>query len=445
MYVGAHISTYVDLKPQAGQVPKRTDFLRRLVRNQWLVGDQALVSAMNFLTSAILARMLGVHDFGIFSVFYILLQYLNSIQLALIVNPMMTLAPQLAQKSERTTFLKGMSGYQFIFSAVSCLLVFLLGFLLPIAERFHSIRTKIVPGIFFPFALTIFCFQAQDWMRRLWYVEERGRTVFINDVISYFGQVMVLLILWKTRTASVRSAYYAVALTSFAAFIVGLKDEEVLATFRQIKTVVRKTWSFGRSLLVASQFQWVGSQGVLIIVAAISGVNAAGGIRAVMALLGPVNVLYQLLDNVIPVRAARAFAKSGKAGLLAYLRRVGLLLYVLVGVPVLSITIAAKPIMALAFGKAFAGFSHLVFWQAIYVMLALLYKGLQYYHRTMGSVGVLARSALVVSVTSVGSCIILSRHYGATGAMIALVIGQILNVGIPLRAVLFGKVNQARA
>jgi O-antigen/teichoic acid export membrane protein len=107
--------------------------------------------------------------------------------------------------------------------------------------------------------------------------------------------------------------------------------------------------------------------------------------------------------------------------------------------------LAARPIMAIAFGKAFAGFAHLVLWQAIYVLLALVYKGLQYYHRTMGSVGVLARSALVVSVVSVASCIILARQYGATGGMIALVVGQVLNVAIPLRALVFRKPNPAEA
>ena len=58
--------------------------------------------------------MLGVHEFGVFSVFYIILQYLNSIQLALIVSPMMTLAPQITGKSERAVFLKGMGGYQYL-------------------------------------------------------------------------------------------------------------------------------------------------------------------------------------------------------------------------------------------------------------------------------------------------------------------------------------------
>lgn len=396
---------------------------------------------MNFLTSAVLARMLGVHDFGVFSVFYIILQYLNSIQVALIVSPMMTLAPQITAKSNRAVFLKGMGGYQYVFSAACC------GFtlLLAVVDRFHLAPSKIDPGVLVPFALSIFFFQAQDWLRRFWYVEERGKAVFVNDVISYVGQVAVLLVLWRIHAATVGAAYYAVASTSLVAFMVGVASEDIWTNLRQVRVVVKETWAFGRSLLVASQFQWVGSQGILIIVAAISGVNAAGGIRAVMALLGPVNVLYQLLDNVIPVRAAREFAKSGRAGLLAYLRRVGILLSVMVGVPVLLISLAAKPIMAIAFGKAFEAFAHLVFWQAIYVLLALLYKGLQYYHRTMGTVGVLARSALIVSVVSVASCIVLARQFGATGGMIALVVGQVLNVFIPLRALVYSKPKPAKA
>jgi O-antigen/teichoic acid export membrane protein len=430
-----------DLPLHAAQKQPQASFRSRILRNQWLVGDQALVSAMNFLTSAVLARMLGVHEFGVFSVFYIILQYLNSIQVALIVSPMMTLAPQITDEPERAVFLKGMGGYQYAFSAACCALTLLLA----LVEKFHLAPAKLDAGVLLPFALSIFCFQAQDWLRRYWYVDERGRAVFVNDVISYVGQVVVLLVLWRMHAATVTSAYYAVAITSLVAFLVGAGREDVWGSVREIKTVVKQTWAFGRSLLVASQFQWVGSQGILIIVAAISGVSAAGGIRAVMALLGPVNVLYQLLDNVIPVRAAREFAKSGRAGLLAYLRRTGLFLSLVVGVPVLLISLAARPIMAIAFGKAFAGFAHLVLWQAIYVLLALVYKGLQYYHRTMGSVGVLARSALVVSVVSVASCIILARQYGATGGMIALVVGQVLNVAIPLRALVYRKPNPAEA
>jgi len=82
-----------DLSAKTASNPsgRRASVLRLLVRNQWLMADQALVSGMNFLTTATLARMLGVHNFGIFSVFYILLQYLNTVPMAIIVSPIMSM------------------------------------------------------------------------------------------------------------------------------------------------------------------------------------------------------------------------------------------------------------------------------------------------------------------------------------------------------------------
>src|SRR3569833_3082839 len=129
-----------------------------------MLADQALVSAMNFLTTALLARILGIHNFGIFSVLYIVLQFANCLQLSLIVSPMLTLGPQLRGEQARTKFLRGMAGYQLLFS-LSCSV--LTGLVL-LAQRFKLMRTGIGADVFLAFAVTIFCFLVQDWLRRYW-------------------------------------------------------------------------------------------------------------------------------------------------------------------------------------------------------------------------------------------------------------------------------------
>ena len=131
-------------------------FRSRILRNQWLVSDQALVSAMNFLTSAVLARMLGVHDFGVFSVFYIILQYLNSIQLALIVSPMMTLALRSPANPNRAVFLKGMGGLSsIVFSAACCAFTVLLA----VVEKFHLAPAKIYQAYLSPSPFRFYSFR----------------------------------------------------------------------------------------------------------------------------------------------------------------------------------------------------------------------------------------------------------------------------------------------
>lgn len=392
--------------------------------------DQALVSFMNFLTTVLLARMLGVYNFGIFSVLWICLQYLLTIQVALNVQPMMSLAPQIADVKERRSFLRGMTGYQYLLSTGCCVII--AGAFL--AQHLHLIRQRVGNEVLVPYMLAVFAFQVQDWFRRLCFVKERGPALFWNDVLSYLGQIAAFFSLWWLHRLSVGAAYYAIGFTSMAAFAVGFALEDMRATPDEIKRSVQRSWNTGRSLLLATQLQWLGYSGVYLVIVAIVGVRAGGGIRAALALMGPVNVLYQLLDNVIPVRAAQIYAEGGGAALVHYLRRATALLVGFVGSSLLLVSIFARPVLTLVFGRAYSGFAILVVWAAVYMCLALLYRSVYYYHRTVGSTGVLARTSMIVSIVSLCGCVILTRYYGAAGGLAAMVIGQVVNIALPLQA-----------
>jgi O-antigen/teichoic acid export membrane protein len=398
----------------------------RLARNQWLLADQVLVSGMNFLTTAMLARMMGIHNFGVFSVFYIVLQYLNTIPTAINIYPMMSLAPQLLNQAEHRAFLRGMAGYQRLISLACCAGMLLFSTL----EQLRLVHWRMESSTVLPFILTIFCFQAQDWFRRFCYVQNRGSTVFFNDVLSYAGQVVVFVSLWWLGRMNVNAAYYAIAVTSLAAYAVGFFKEDIGSNWGEIRSSFARSWPIGRSLLVVGQSQWLGSQGIFLIVAAVVGVNSAGGIRAALTLMGPVNILYQLLDNLIPVRGAHVYATSGEFGLVAYLRRAGAFFAVLVGAPILVAAVFARPILTLVFGQAYSGFAALLVWAGINMWLALIYRGLVYYHLVLKKTSVLARSSMVVAVVSVAACGLLTRPYGAVGAIEALVVGQLMNIAI---------------
>ena len=60
----------------------------------WALVDQGVVSGVNFLTMVLLARMLGVEQFGKFSIAWLVLLFFKSIQAALVVAPMMSIGPK---------------------------------------------------------------------------------------------------------------------------------------------------------------------------------------------------------------------------------------------------------------------------------------------------------------------------------------------------------------
>lgn len=402
----------------------------RIVPVKWVIGDQALVTGMNFATTALLARVLGVHNFGIFSVLYFCLMFLNNVQAPIVIYPMMTIAPQIHDPSEFRGFLRGMIGFQYLGSLAAASLAALVGVL----ELLHIVRYPLSPGVILPFVLTVFCFPVQDWFRRFCFVQDLASAAFWNDAISYVGQLAVLVLLWGTRSMSVSTAYYAVAVTSLTAFCWGFANQGMSFTWADTKAAAARSWRLGRNLIVVAQVQWLGAQGVFLLIAAIIGVNEASGIRAAITLMGPVNVIYQTLENVIPVRASRAFAEGGQRSLVSYLLRTITFLGVLVGAPILLASMFARPIMELVFGHAYAPFASLVAWQGAYMWLTLIYRGLVYYHRTMNTTTVLARSAMLVAVVSTVACVFLTRRFGAAGGMAALVIGQLFSIGIPLYA-----------
>ena len=68
------------LAPERVEVLRPESHLTRLRREAWALGDQALVSGMNFMTNVLLARLLGMKEFGIFTLAWMAVLFFNSLQ-----------------------------------------------------------------------------------------------------------------------------------------------------------------------------------------------------------------------------------------------------------------------------------------------------------------------------------------------------------------------------
>ncbi len=59
-------------------------FLKRFNHINWVLADQTMVSGVNFGTGLILARFLGLEEFGSFTLLWMLVLFINSIQFSMI-------------------------------------------------------------------------------------------------------------------------------------------------------------------------------------------------------------------------------------------------------------------------------------------------------------------------------------------------------------------------
>jgi O-antigen/teichoic acid export membrane protein len=177
---------------------------------------------------------------------------------------------------------------------------------------------------------------------------------------------------------------------------------------------------------------------VLLVGAGLLGARAAGGVRAAQNIIGPINILFQAMENVVPVTAARRYKEGGLDALTSYLWRntawgsAGLL-------PVmLGLAFLAGPLTRLAYGQAYAAYASLVVWQAAAMFLQFYMRQLTYYLRTLEATGVIIQMGAMIAVTSIVVAACTVRAYQETGIMLALLAGVgagLLRAGVGARQI----------
>lgn len=386
----------------------------------WSIADQALVSGSNFIIGVLLARVMGLEAFGAYVVAQAYLLYANTFQASLVVSPMMTAIPSETDSATQQRLTRGFFGYALLVLCVTLLGVQSLAWLMGLWSEHLGLE-----HLAWPLAMAMIGFQLQDWLRRALYVKTANRAVFFSDLFAYGGQLAVLGWLVYAGSLTPDTALLALAFTFFCSalatsVIQGIRPDLVAAV-----SVIRLHWGASRDFLAIWQLQWLGSQGVVLLGAGMIGQQAAGAIRAAQNLLGPINVAFMWMDNVVPVRAALHLRDAGRHALIAYLGRIGLVGGVMLSLFTLLLLPVDEWLMAFLYGEEYRPFAILVVLQALYYLIAHGYRMAAYYHRTVGEIRILAHASFWWAVISVALALLMVRGLGERGIMYALVAGEI--------------------
>jgi O-antigen/teichoic acid export membrane protein len=192
--------------------------------------------------------------------------------------------------------------------------------------------------------------------------------------------------------------------------------------------VFQRSWESGRDLLLAGQINWAGSQGILLFGASILGAKAAGGIRAAQNIVGPFNILFQAMENIIPIQAAQHYATKQLAGLTDYLKKVSLLGSLLLALPCVVLVVFSRELMQLTYGKEYASFSNLIIWQVVIVLIVFFRNQAFYFYRTICFTKIIVLNTIIASVITFLFTGIFGQRWQEIGIMLALLMGQVVSL-----------------
>lgn len=396
----------------------------RLRGVRWALLDQGLVSGVNFLTGVLLARLLGVEGYGVFSLAWMAVLFLNGIQTALIISPMMSIGAK--EEGGAPEYFAAVLLQQAVLAGISFVLV-LLGARLSIAW-FPEWR---IASLGLPLALCSAGFQLQDFVRRYFFTVERMVAAFANDVVSYMGQLLGLVVLASVGLLDAAGALWVIAGTSLLAALVGLAGfGRLCLRLATTREVARRHWRFSRWLVASALMQWTSWNFFVVAGATQLGPLAAGAMRATQNIIGVTHILFQGLANVVPVQAAKALHQGGAHRLRRYLVRVaawgggataGLCLIAGVG---------AEFWLQLFYGTEYLDYAFVLRWWAASYLLIFFGVPLTSGLRALENTRPMFVAYCVITVFSLALAVPAVKLLGLHGAMAGMLVSQLLLQGI---------------
>ena len=383
--------------------------------------DQAMVSGVNFLTGILIARFLGIKAFGVFTLVWMAVLFVNSIQMAMISAPMMTVGPKQSD-AERPSYYGAVVIHQLIFSFLSCGFLWV-GVMISdqIYPEWHIVQLAL------PLSAALFFFQNQDFLRRVFFTECRANTALANDAVSYLGRIGLLLLLFSTANTTTADVLWVVAVTSALAVAVGLSTLENLSfSRRHLWPVFKRHWILSKWMTASAVLQWTSGNYFILVAGSLLGPAAVGALKAAQNIIGITHILFQGLDNIVPATASRHFSEEGVKGLKRYLIKVALWGGGATLVIAFAVSLFPDDLLRLVYGEQYDGYGYILRWYALCYVLMFFSLPLRAGLRVLEASKPIFITYVLMTVFSILFSWKIVERWGMEGAMFGILTIQMI-------------------
>ena len=257
--------------------------VRRLPHGFWALADQGAVSLGSFLAIVFLGRELHQTDYGLYTLIYAAMLFLNTIHGALVTYPLLVRGA--GRSVEEFARLIG----------VSVNLALVLNLLL--GSSLAMLLLAFDGAAVVPWALAaLFCAQMHETMRRALMARLRHARTIAGDAVAYLGFPAALAALSWAGALGVPAAFAAMA----AAFTVGALVHRAQLTLRIARPgetwrAAVEQWPVVRWVLIANLVSMVGVQLMPWILVIFHDLDAAATLRA---LINPVALCHPIMFGI---------------------------------------------------------------------------------------------------------------------------------------------------
>lgn len=387
-----------------------------------VLSDQALVSGVNFLVTLLLARFLGLADFGLFAFGWMVVLFFSSVQLAFIISPLFTLFPKHIAPAQ---YLKSAHTLQLLFTAITFVLATgVVRVVMVVKPEWY------VSGTEWSLPLLAALFGLQDFYRRANIAQKQTVQTLISDVLAYGIQPLAVLGLYYFEVLNIHHSYVVLATLFGLSSWYNARRNPLEWKKSAILSVAKENWNFSKYLVGTALLQWVSGNFFIIAAGTLLAPLAIGVIRIAQNVVGILNVLFSALENIVPLKAAQLLSNSGPKPTLHYFKTTLIYGGALTIAVLIGIAIGRNVIIDAFYGAQYLEYSNVFLGFTLLYVFVFLNTILGFVIRTFEMNRIFLISYMCTSVFSVLAAKPIISQWGVNGVIIGLLGTQLLNIAV---------------
>lgn len=382
----------------------------------WALADQALVSGINFMAAILLVRLLGLAEFGRFTLAWIAVELSLMVQQSLIISPLMSIGPSYSAE-DRSAYNSAVLVQMAAFLGISTIL-FTVGFtvigLTPLDWP--------IEHLFWPVTAAAIACQLQNYMRRYLFVTRQPRAGFIIDLVRYGSHIVLLFALVPYLDLKAPGCLLIAAGSATASSFLGFFSVERFRwNPRMFRDSLNRNWHFAKWLLTSELLRWATVQLYITVAGVYLGAAAVGTLRAAQNILGACNIFLLAMENFAPARAAERYREGGIDGLICYLTQLVLYGSPIIGGITILIAIAPDFWFDLIYGTSREAQGYIIQCWALFYCITFINYPLGIGLRTIEATNLIFRAFLISAIISVVTVVPVVQYFGVPGVLVGVI------------------------
>jgi O-antigen/teichoic acid export membrane protein len=332
---------------------KNARLLQSRVVRAWSASfaDQALISAVNFITGVIIGRSCSKDEFGLYMLGLSIVLPVIDVQTSLVSTPYMIYSPHM--EGQRLRLYAGST----LLHQLGLSALVTIALLAAAALSAMGIGPAGLAGVVLALAATILFVMFREFVRRISFAHLRVRDALVLDVCVAFFQVSGLIALQRLHVLSAHRVFYvmggACALVGVSWLLVNRRSFE--PSGRQAVFDLRQNWGSGKWVF-ASALVWTISTNLYPwLLSLFHGTAAAGTWAACLGVVALANVPFVGMQNSLGPQISNVYAREGAAALHRFVLKSGLFLFAMVGTLCVLLIAFGQVLLVVIYGQKYAG------------------------------------------------------------------------------------------